>query len=453
MKQKTFILFFLIGIIFFPQVNYAQVDFNKPTDDLGDVEDQFQEYFFEAMKQKSIENYDRSVEALLKCKQLNKNVPVIYYELGKNYTKLKNFGSAESALKEAVSKEPNNEWYLDALYQFYIEQNDLDKAINTVKLLVKYHPADYKEDLAGLYMKTKKFDDALKILDELDSEFGIAVSRDIMRNRIYDVTGRKEDQIKNLEARICNNPDRESNYIALIFRYSENNDKEKAFETAKELLKVNPHSQSVHLALYKFYLDDNESDKAIQSMKIVLNSNEIRPESKLKVLSDFMAFVKENPEYEADLVEVTALVGEKNDEKSLLELGQYYLAKNDKANALKYFEDALKVDGDNFNIIKNVLLLHLDLKQYKEATEKSNKALAKFPSQPICYLVNGVALNELNEPKKAAEMLESGLDWVIDDIKMEADFYNQLSKAYTLLGNTAKAKSFSDKAKQLEIQN
>ena len=36
---------------------------------------------------------------------------------------------------------------------------------------------------------------------------------------------------------------------------------------------------------------------------------------------------------------------------------------------------------------------------------------------------------------------------------MEADFYNQLSKAHTLLNNTAKAKTFSDKAKQLQPPN
>src|SRR5690606_41651752 len=105
------------------------------------------------------------------------------------------------------------------------------------------HPADYKEDLASLYMKTKKFDDALKILDELDAEFGISVSRDIMRNKLYEVTGRKEDQIKNLEYRIGNNPDKESNYIALIFRYSENNDKEKAFETRSEERRVGKNSR------------------------------------------------------------------------------------------------------------------------------------------------------------------------------------------------------------------
>jgi tetratricopeptide (TPR) repeat protein len=453
MKNKIYILY-LFGILFFSQILHAQqVDVNaKPTDDLGNVEDQFQEYFFEAIKQKGIENYDRSIEALLKCKELDKSIPVVYYELGKNYNQIKNFGAAEDALKEAVDKDPNNKWYLDALYEFYIEQNEFGDAIKTAKKLVKYHP-DYKEDLAGLYYRTKEFDEALKILDELDSEYGISISRDIMRNRIYEVTGRKEDQIKNLESRIDSNPDKESNYITLIFRYSENNEKEKAFETAKELLQINPNSQVVHLALYKFYLDDNDAEKAIESMKIVVKSNEIRPEAKLKVLSDFVNFVKEHPEYEADLVEATASVGEKDDEKSLLELAQYYLAKNDKANSLKYFEEALKLDSDNFNIIKNILLLHLDLKQYKEANEKSSDALAKFPTQPICYLVSGVALNELSEPKKAVEMLESGLDWVIDDLKMETDFYNQLSKAYTLLNNTEMAKSFSDKAKQLDIQN
>ncbi|MBU3820692.1 tetratricopeptide repeat protein [Flavobacteriaceae bacterium XHP0103] len=450
MNHKIYILLFLCGMCFFPQISYAQVDFNnKPTDDLGNVEDEFQESFFEALKQKAIENYDRSIEALLKCKELDNSVSVVYFELGKNYNELKDFGAAEDAFKEAVKKDPDNEWYLDALYEFYVQQNDHDNAIKTVKQLVEHHP-DYKEDLAGLYFRTEHFDEALKILDELDAEFGISVSRDVLRNRIYAVTGRKEDQIKNLENRIENNPDKESNYIALIFRYSENNEKEKAFETAKELLEINPNSQVVHLALYKFYLDENDAEKAIESMKIVVSSSEISPNAKLRVLSDFVNFVKEHPEYEADLVEATALVGDKNDEETLLELGQYYLSKNDKENALKYFEEALKLKPDDFGLLKNVLLLYLDSQQYDMAVKNSAEAIGKYPTQPIFYLINGVALNEMSQPQKAADILEAGLDWIIDDVKMETDFYSQLSKAYTLLNNTEKAKTFSDKAKQLE---
>ncbi|PWH83847.1 hypothetical protein DIS18_04650 [Algibacter marinivivus] len=452
MKRLIYILFFF-GIIAIPQINHAQVDFNKtPDDDLGDNEDRFQELFYEALKQKGIENYDRAAEALQKCIDIDNSVPVLYFELGKSYNKLKNFGSAEEALKKAVDKDPDNEWFLDELYGFYASQNETDKAIKTVKQLVRFHP-DYKEDLAALYVKTKKYDDALEILDTLDAEFGVSVSRDILRNRIYEATGRKNDQIKNLESRVENNPEKESNYLALIFRYSENNEKDKAFETAKELLKINPNSQIVHLALYKFYLDDNEAEKAIESMKIVVKSTEIKPEAKVKVLSDFVKFVKEHPEYETDLVEATAMVSDSNDSKSVEELGQYYLAKNDKVKALENFEAALKLEPNNFGVLRNVMLLYLDLKKYDLAKEKSFEALELFPSQPVLYLINGVALNELNEPKEALESLETGLDYIIDDTKMEADFYNQLSRAYTLLNNTTKAKTFSDKAKQIQSPN
>lgn len=453
MKERIYILLFIFGILLFPQVNYAQVDFNKiPDDDLGNVEDKLQEHFYEALKQKGIENYDRSVESLLKCIELDDSIPVLYFELGKNYIKLNSFGAAEDALKKAVNKEPDNEWFLDELYGFYVAQNDYDKAIKTVKQLVQYHP-DYKEDLASLYVRTKKYNDALKILDALDLEFGTTISRDIMRNRVYDATGRKKDQIKNLEQRVESNPDKESNYLVLIFRYSENNEKEKAFETAKELLKINPNSQLVHLALYKFYLDDNNAEKAIESMNIVVKSNEIKPEAKLKVLSDFVAFVAKNPQYETDLVEATTLIGDGNNVKTLSEVAQYYLAKEDQVKALEYYEKALKLDSDNFILLKNVLLLYLNLQKYDVAEQKSNEALQKYPSQPLFYLVNGVALNQLNKAQKALESLEIGLDYIIDDTKMEIDFYKQLSKAYTLLNNTVKAKTFSDKAKQLETSN
>lgn len=452
---RTFIhiVIILFGVFIIPNFSMAQVDFNKtPDDDLGNVEDAFQEQFYEAMKQKGIENYDRAVQALLKCIDLNASVPVLYFELGKSYNKLKNFGSAEEALKKAVNKDPDNEWFLDELYGFYIAQNEYEKAIKTVKQLVEYHP-DYKEDLASLYLRMKKYDDALKILDELDAKHGIAMSRDVMRNRIYQLTGRKQDQIENLEQRVDNNPNKEANYLALIYRYSENNQKEKAFGTAKELLKIKPESELVHLALYKFYLDENNAEKAIASMKKVVKSTQIKPDAKLKVLTDFVSFVSQNPEYESDLVEATALVESVNNSKTLIELGQYHLANNNKAAALQNFESALKLEPNNFSVLKKVLLLYLDENKFDLANIKSTQALNNYPSQPILYLVNGVSFNALNKPQNAIDTLEIGLDYIIDDAKMEADFYTQISKAYTLLNNTTKAKTFSDKAKQLQNTN
>ena len=101
MISKYNISIFLFGILCIPQLSIAQVDFNKTSnDDLGNVEDKYQEYFFEALKQKGIENYDRSIEALLKCIKLDDSKSVLYYELGKNYVQLKNFGAPKVHLKK-----------------------------------------------------------------------------------------------------------------------------------------------------------------------------------------------------------------------------------------------------------------------------------------------------------------------------------------------------------------
>ena len=450
MKLNIYMLLLFIGLLFSPVVFHAQkVDFNKrPDDDLGNVEDKFQEYFFEALKQKGIENYQKSANALLKCIELDDSDPVLYFELGKNYKALKNFGAAEDALKKAVSKSPDNEWYLDELYDVYIQQDELDKALKTVKQLVKFHP-DYKQDLASLYIEVKKYKDALKLLDEMDAELGYNKERDILRNKIYDLTGNDEDRIENLEERVKSNPEDESSYLRLIFRYSETGETEKAFNAAKKLLEVNPNSQLVHLALYKFYLDDNDIQNSINSMKIVLTSPVIKAEAKTKVLNDFVKFVGKNPEYESDLIEITALISEDKSVKTLLELGAYYMKSEDKEKALSYYLEALQQEPNDFKIIRDVLLLEIDLNKDSEAAKRSIDALELFPAQPIFYLINGVANNKLKQPQRAIESLEMGLEFVVDNPQMEGDFYKQLSESYKQRNNIKESEAFAKKAEAI----
>ena len=454
MKRQFYIVLICFGTLLFPQVSSAQEDLNaKPDDDLGDVSDAYQEHFFEALKQKGIENYQRAVDNLLECIEMDDSDAILYFELGKNYNNLKNFGAAEDALKIAVSKIPDNEWFLDELYSTYIQQKEYKKAIKTVKQLVKYHPS-YREDLANIYMQTGDFKEALKVLDELDEELGITKDRDILRNRIYNATGQKKDQIENLEERVDKHPNSEDTYLRLIYRYSESGELKKAFETAKKLLEVNPKSELVHLALYKFYLQEGSNDKAIKSMKIALQSSQINPESKIKVLADFVKFVAKNQQYEQDLVDVTSMLTKiESSGKTLVELAQYYLLKGEKQKALNFYEEALQKEEENFGILRNIVLLHIDLQQFDKAEQKSAEGLEIFPSQPVLYLANGVALNYLNRPKDAINSLEMGLDYIIEDNKMEIDFYKQLAKAYTANNNLSKAKTFTDKANKLEGSN
>ncbi len=452
---RLYFLFFFFGILFFPKQLIAQ-EIEGPTDDLGNVSDSFQENFFEALKQKGIENYELAIEALLKAekaaKEDEKAKAVVYFELGKNQTFLKRYEDAEENFKKVISSQGDRLDVMVALYDLYYQAKDYEAAIPLVIRLMK-RDSDYKEDLANLYSRTQQYEKALQVLDELDESHGESDYRDALRSRIYKRTGNTTGQIDKLEQKLSANPKKEQDYLNLIYLYSEEGNTQKAFVTAKELLKNIPESELVHLALYKFYLDEGSISHALQSMKKVFVSDEIDKPSKYKVLGDFIQFVAANSDYEQELSDIIELFANKDDGHVYEKLGDYYFSKNEKQTALNLYEKGIAKDTDNFSLLKNTLLLQIDFEKYEEASKLSEEGLEIFPAQSLIYLLNGVANIALQKGNLAIESLESGLDYLLDDLQMERDFYEQLAKAYILMGDTNKANLYKKKALDVKDSN
>lgn len=460
MKKKCLYVFIILfGIFSISEYTYAQeieATWELPTDDLGNVSDAFQEHFFEALKQKAIENYELAIEALKKAeiaaKKNPRNVAVVFFEMGKNLTELKKYDEAEEYFKKVMQTEENQLDVMEALYDLYYVKKDYDSAIPLVQKLIEQDD-DYKEDLANLYTRTQQFDKALELLDELDRTRGESDYRDSLRTQIYHMTGNASKQIERLSSKIDTNPNNEKDYLHLIFLYSEEGNTQKAYETALQLLKSHPGSHLAHLALYKFYLEEENIQEAMKSMLIVFRSPEIDEESKYRVLGDFVSFVHKNPNHEKDLERVVSVFSSENSGKVYEKIGDYYLVKERKEEALKFYEKGVVDDQDNYSLVKNTLLLQIDFKKYEAAEELSAIALEIFPSQPLLYLLNGVANNGLKRTDIAIESLETGLEYLLEDPKMELDFYEQLVVAYTEKGDIKSAEGFRNKARKIKGSN
>lgn len=458
MKIKFIYIFLLFFGIFLPKKLCAQEiksdSIQNPMDQLGDVTDAFQENFFEALKQKAIENYELALTALNKAEKAAKseeNKAVVYFEMGKNHASLKEYSLAEENFNKVLKSQGNRLDVLEQLYELYYQQKEYEKSIPLVEKLIPFDE-DYREDLANLYTLTQQYNKALEQLDLLDDVWGESDIRNALRVQIYRTTGNTEGAIENLEQKIDNNPKNEKEYLNLIFLYSEQGNKEKAFGAAKDLLQNNPKSQLVHLALYKFYLDEGNAAEAIKSMKIVFASEEVDKETKYKVLGDFIQFVNENPQYETEFTEIVNQFSVENG-RVYEKLGDYYATKNRKEDALNAYEKGIAKDPDNYNLLKNTLLFQIDSKKYEAAAKLSSEGLEIFPAQALLYLLNGVANNGLQKSDAAIESLEAGLDFILEDPKMERDFYEQLGFAYTTKGDSKKAKMYLDKAAALKMPN
>lgn len=452
-KYSFYILLIFFGTLLFPQRFFAQKEeqnnlqeeINK--DDLGNVEDKFQEYFFEALKQSAIENYEKAITALQHCEKERPGKAIVYFELGKNYKELKNYSRAEENLLKALAEKENDQDILVKLYDVYYQTQNYSMAIETAKKLVPFN-IDYEEDLANLYVRTEEYDLALIALDHVDVKKGQSDYRDALRRKIFNENSDTKEVVDYLKERIKSKPDQLQPYANLIYVYSRAGNLEQAYQTALNLQKTHPEAVEAHLALYKMYMQEHKPGQAMASMKLILESDDINSESKERVIKDFTGFVKEHPEYESELVEVLGgALPQEN--KSAKELASYYTGKNN-AEALKYYKLALKDDPNNFELLKKTILLQVEDKQYKEAFNLSEASLTVFPSQPIFYLLKGVSGNALSKHKIATEALKDGLDFLIDDPKMEADFYKQLQLAFQALGNVEQAEAFKKKALKLQ---
>ena len=409
----------------------------------------FQTHFYDAMKHKALGNYSKAIDELLMCEKLNSIESVVFHELGINYFKLKQFERAEFNLQKAIELNADNFWYKESLYHLYIEQNRFEEATLALQPMLTRHP-DYKQDLVNLYFEVGRYQEALNVLDELDYNFGINAARDSIRKDIYDRSGLEAQRIAHLKTRLQETPEDPSNFLNLIYAYSELNKKKEAFETAQEFLKQHPKSHFVHVALYKFYLDAKEYDKAIASMKIVATSTVVLPSFKVKVLNDFMSFIEKHPEYKSVLLEVTNSVTENSASRSDLEWADYYYNQKNYLKAISSYIKALEFDPNNFTIIKNLALLYLETNQFETAVLFTNDQLEMYPSQPLLYLVNGMANKALNNLDMAVESLSMGLDYIYDNNEIQYDFYKQLSATYELQGNIEASEALTKKAMALK---
>ncbi|MFN9115185.1 MAG: tetratricopeptide repeat protein, partial [Bacteroidota bacterium] len=140
-------LFYYFFIFLFSSTLLAQTE----PDDIALTNDEFQNAFYESLLQKGIENYDKAIISLEKCKKMQPNNDVVFFEMGKNYLSQKKYKDAYDSFEKATEINSKNMWYWVGMYDVCYETKDFAQAIVIVNKLVEFKK-EYKEELVSLYM-------------------------------------------------------------------------------------------------------------------------------------------------------------------------------------------------------------------------------------------------------------------------------------------------------------
>ena len=443
MKKLAFYQF-IFGIFFIPNTLLAQTE----PEDIATVSSEFQDNYYESLKQKGIENYDKAIISLEKCLALEPNNPVVFFELGKNYLAQKMYKDAYDNFEKVTKIDPKNRWAWVGMYDVCYDTQDYNQAIIIVQKLIEFK-SEYKEDLVSLYMKTAQFDKALELINELNETVGKSDKRELYKADILKDAKYQSVEKVDLLNKIKKNPKEESNYIALIYMYSQSNQEEKALEIAQKLEKEIPTSDWAQVSLFKFHLNNNDGEKAVKSMNIVLPSDKIDSKIKHRILNEFLIFAKKNPQFEPDLDKAIGYFSDDKDVKVSKEIAKFYYLKKEWNKAEKYLKMHLKSAQDDIEAQLLLLQTLTELTQFENVSKTADELTQLFPNQPEFYYYAGLGNNQLGNFKKAKEFLETGVDLIIDDASLEINFYVQLGEAFNGLGDMKKKEQYFTKADAL----
>ena len=443
-KKKHIVLFTFLLFSFGNQL-FAQ----ENPDAIALVDDQLENNFYEAVKQRGIENYDKAIVSIQKCIEKEPKNAAFQYELGKNYLSLKNYVDAESAFKKAVELDNKQRWYWNGLYDVYYQTKDYQKSIPIVEKLIEFD-GNMREDLVSLYMNTNQHGKALELLKDMESKSKLTSTMEYYKLKIQESNAYTKPQKEQLEEAIKKNPKDEQNYIDLIVLYSSFNQEDKAFEVAKQLEKEIPNSDWAHVSLVKFHLNNNDGDNASKSMFKILDNDRMDLKIKHRVFNEFLIFAYKNPAYLKDIDKAIPYFDIDREINVAKELAKFFWNKNNLEKTVYYFEKGLKKNPEDVDAMELYLEALIQKQDYQLVTRRADDYLELFPTQSDFYFYSGLGYNQLKEFKKAKSILENGLDFVIENKVLEANFYKQLIISCENLNDNAKKELYNNKLKQLQ---
>lgn len=444
MIKKTNIV--LLTFLLFSFWNFSHAQENLEDSALN--ENKTEDYFYEAVAQRGIENYDKAIIAIQKALELEPKNAAFQFELGKNYLSLKEYTAAEIAFKSAIEIDKKQRWYWNGLYDVYYQTKDFQKSIPVVEKLIEFDP-NMREDLVSLFMNTNQKDKALQLIKEIEATSNLTKTMEFYKLKLESTAEFATPKKEQLEKGIKEHPKYEQNYVDLISLYLSFNQEEKAFEVAKELEKEIPNSDWAHVSLVKFYLASNDGINASKSMFKVLMNSKIDLKIKHRVFNEFLIFAVKNPTFFTDVDAAIPYFDNDPEIAVAREVAKFFLKKNDLERAAYYFEKAInknKEDSESIAFYLEVLQQKLD---YQRLVTTASDLLELYPTQASYYFYAGFGYNQLQNFKKAKEYLENGLDFVVENKSLEAKLYQQLIITCDNLKDAKKKQLYSTKLKQL----
>lgn len=393
--------------------------------------------------------YEKALDTYAKVAQLKPTDGYIYISIGSIY---ENLGKYEEALKAYNTvREMCPEYlynYLNIANVEYQLRNYKSAIENYTKFLSTYSQhRDARENLAASYVSDGNYQNAVNEYENLYSKnpstfkdyanYGLA---------LYEIKN-YEKAVEFLEKAVDADPDNSLAHINLALSYQELGKNNLALAQYDVIFRQQPALHSLRFDYGNLLADMGNDEAAVENYKIYIKNypNDARAYQNVGIVYKRLNKIDETI---ANYTKALELQKDSRDIELVKDLAECYHAKQDYNNALKYYDEVLAKEPENYDVkYDKAVALHA-LKKYNDAITLYNQLLQTKENASIksnlasAYISAGDEYLKAHNYTLSAEMFEKAIELGTK----ESYAYFGLAKSYAACQINDRATEYFEKA-------
>lgn len=286
----------------------------------------------------------------------------------------------------ATKKSPDNSWFQQKLAALYLQNSQYNLAIPVLQKCITLDSKgiDYYQSLIFCYQKVNDGNAAFKVIDALESVWGVSPKTILQRQELFHISGNIPKAKKELISLINMFPSEEKHFYLAFDYFIKHNDLEGASKILKQLLSLQPDASRAKFELSQ--LENNSKTTSLLALNAFFSDNQIDTEKKRARLMpeiDKLIISKEVSLKEQLLILCASMeVAHPSDASPLALQAEIYRIMGVVDTAVMKYKAALKKEESIFFVWENYLHLLWTTGQSVSLTKEALFAWDIFPNNP-----------------------------------------------------------------------
>jgi tetratricopeptide (TPR) repeat protein len=418
----------------------------QPSRPSTDVQQRYDYYFLEAVRQQNAGHQAAAMELLSHCLDIDANASEAWYLQAMYLSLLHRDSVALTCLERAATLSPNNDTFLEKVAQFYIGTGNYAKATEAYEKLAANNRdrSDILNVLVQLYRQQNDYDKMLSAIDRIEQIEGESEQIALSKVSVYALKGDDRNAYKTLKDLADSHPNDLSYRVMLGNWLMQSHHEKDAYKIFTRVIEEEPNNTYALSSLCDYYRSTGQDSLANQVSDRILLSPSTPTDTRMQFLRQT---IQDNEAAGGDSTQIIDLLARmqnvmpRDSNIAEMKVAYYALKKMPQAQQDSALVDLLSLAPDNasarFQLIQNLW----PKEDWKQIAALSEPGMLYNPDEMAFYYFTGLARYYQKDDDGALDAFQRGVAEI--NSKSNPDI---VSDFYAIMGDIYHSKNMKAQA-------